>query len=394
MHNCPFNCSGHGHCGAVAPGKCKCVNGASGSGCERVVIALNENESAKPACPFACSGHGSCSNGVCLCDLGYSGTACSIMQPSVSVYTQCENSCSGHGHCVSVAAPTVRVPTSHSVSRATMELAAEYFDAYSPPPPTPTSLLNRLLQRRGARLLGGEPKASPMEGDRHTSSVLRDAHPTLSASSERVLRHLKLIQGSSSNGHGVACVCDNGFSGSDCSVPTFSCDNNCSGAGLCLSDPPPISSSPCGTNGCAPDYPTYATSTPVGSTPTCHCVDGHSGSACELRASTSVVTPSRQRAAVALAARACQNNCGGHGMCVGGVCSCDMGFSGSDCGLDGRSATVFMSGCPASCSGNGLCRGGACVCRDGYDGVDCSRLAARDARQARAGSRLLRSRRS
>jgi hypothetical protein len=82
-------------------------------------------------------------------------------------------------------------------------------------------------------------------------------------------------------GAGVAtCICDGGFKGADCRTPMFICPRNCSGAGLCLSDPPETASG----------YPTHASDMgSVGSTPACHCFGGYFGDACELRQAATTV---------------------------------------------------------------------------------------------------------
>ena len=51
-------------------------------------------------------------------------------------------------------------------------------------------------------------------------------------------------------------------------------------------------------------------------------------------------------------------------MCVRGVCSCELDWSGVDCSEPRR--------CLNDCHGNGLCKYGRCYCGPGYDGPDCS----------------------
>eukprot|EP00960_Hanusia_phi_P038872 753644-Hanusia_phi.AAC.3 len=75
---CPFDCWGHGAC---LDGKCVCDQSWTGFDCSI------------PNCPNACSGRGICQgNGVCHCQLGFSGSACE--------QRAClEQDCSGHGSC-------------------------------------------------------------------------------------------------------------------------------------------------------------------------------------------------------------------------------------------------------------------------------------------------------
>jgi len=82
---CPNNCSGHGFC-SRSLGGCSCDIGFSGSDCSINLITF---------CPNDCSGHGECNieDGKCTCFSGYRGSDCSI--------TDCLNNCSNHGFCSS-----------------------------------------------------------------------------------------------------------------------------------------------------------------------------------------------------------------------------------------------------------------------------------------------------
>lgn len=79
MRKCPGDCMGHGTC--TGEGKCTCHEGWSGTMCNTKL------------CPNSCSGHGECTNGTCVCDAGFTGLDCGIMN-------QCPMGCSGHGRCV------------------------------------------------------------------------------------------------------------------------------------------------------------------------------------------------------------------------------------------------------------------------------------------------------
>lgn len=59
----------------------------------------------------------------------------------------------------------------------------------------------------------------------------------------------------------------------------------------------------------------------------------------------------------------CPNHCTGHGECVEGLCLCEEGFNGEDCG---------QAICLNNCTGKGWCQDGVCICREGKAGPDCS----------------------
>lgn len=78
--------------------------------------------------------------------------------------------------------------------------------------------------------------------------------------------------------------------------------------------------------------------------------------------------------------------CAGHGVCTdaegGPVCSCEAGFTQSDC--------AFADHCPNDCSGQGTCvqpplaikrldplKLGTCACNAGFGGEQCTRLVGR-----------------
>jgi len=101
---CPGDCSGHGICSQPSPnwpGECTCDNGYGGSACERV--AMYES---LQSCPLDCSGNGLCLNGLCACNVGFTGPACSDVScpegfsgPDCDLRT-CPNDCSGKGLCM------------------------------------------------------------------------------------------------------------------------------------------------------------------------------------------------------------------------------------------------------------------------------------------------------
>lgn len=128
----------------------------------------------------------------------------------------------------------------------------------------------------------------------------------------------------SQNGH---CVCDNGWTGADCSVeiPCPGSAGKCSNRGVCLL------------------------------TGTCQCFTGFTGPDCSAAASVG-----------------CPQGCSGHGQChPSGKCQCHSGWSGQAC--DQRLAALqIQPECPDGCCGHGCCKQGACYCDRGWYGSTCS----------------------
>jgi len=60
----------------------------------------------------------------------------------------------------------------------------------------------------------------------------------------------------------------------------------------------------------------------------------------------------------------CLNDCSGHGTCDKGTCYCSPQYKGEDC-------SAAEAKCPNDCTGHGTCGGGACSCQTGYVGNDC-----------------------
>uniref|UniRef100_F6VGS1 Eukaryotic translation initiation factor 3 subunit G n=1 Tax=Xenopus tropicalis TaxID=8364 RepID=F6VGS1_XENTR len=60
--------------------------------------------------------------------------------------------------------------------------------------------------------------------------------------------------------------------------------------------------------------------------------------------------------------KTCPNDCHKQGMCVDGKCVCDSGYTGVDC---------QVKTCPNKCHNRGRCEDGICICNSGYSGSDC-----------------------
>jgi hypothetical protein len=75
-------------------------------------------------------------------------------------------------------------------------------------------------------------------------------------------------------------------------------------------------------------------------------------------------------------AGSCPSNCNGHGVCNSGVCTCNVGFTGPDCGFCAphyyNYPTCTYCESSTTCSNNGTCGAtGNCNCNAGYSGANC-----------------------
>ena len=120
------------------------------------------------------------------------------------------------------------------------------------------------------------------------------------------------------------CVCDSGWTGSDCQK--MGCLNNCSSNGFCDSN----------------DTSSH-----------CRCDSMWEGEDCSRRTNTT-----------------CNIGCSGHGTCLwenypNASCLCDPAWHGSNC------QDPLGPLCPYNCSGHGSCMNRTCVCDHMYDGSGC-----------------------
>ena len=157
----------------------------------------------------------------------------------------------------------------------------------------------------------------------------------------------------------LACACEPGFGGDDCSRVKPLCFLNCSGAGLCASQLAFPGA------GAGRDTPTSAQEKPTRAPPLCLCQKGHMGAGCEFRAAE------------------CANDCSGRGACMrslkGGVasatCLCAPGHAGESCAFS----------CEEGCNGRGHCLLTGGLLR----GDDISERGAREGSHLRSHSRCL-----
>uniref|UniRef100_A0A452VL44 Teneurin-2 n=1 Tax=Ursus maritimus TaxID=29073 RepID=A0A452VL44_URSMA len=132
--------------------------------------------------------------------------------------------------------------------------------------------------------------------------------------------------------HGVCvngeCLCSPGWGGLNCELARVQCPDQCSGHGTYVPD-----------------------------TGLCSCDPNWMGPDCSVEV--------------------CSVDCGTHGVCIGGACRCEEGWTGAACdqrGWNGEHCTI--DGCPDLCNGNGRCTLGQnswqCVCQTGWRGPGCN----------------------
>ena len=379
--DCLYFCSGHGKC---SPGneRCECEEGFIGEFCEIPVY--------RHVCRAHCSGHGRCdTHGHCLCDAGFAGAACSRAVPNA-----CAGNCGGHGACL----PSGKCACDVGFG------GADCSQLLSRPCPLGCS-------GRGVCGPSGDCICEPgyrgascaHAGNDDQQQYLRSSavvmpNRTIDAPftrpprpASRYLATLSPCPGNCS-GHGHcnrgACRCHPGFGGRACDTVLDVCSTNCSGHGTC--DPArgacacypgfagdrcelalavgcPLGCSAHGT--CMTGMATAAAQTPAGEGG-CLCRDGLAPPACAYAAGSKAA---RIAAAVGQVlgllpgggGARCPLSCSGRGHCLGEVCVCSPGFTGSGC----QHATPR---CPADCNAHGKCVEGFCECDQGWQGVECA----------------------
>ena len=380
-----------------------CEGGAEGASCDRVKVSLGLGRLIE--CDSGCSGHGSClASGECECDVGFEGHACNQLsgftsrhsgssrsttwKPSFfsssssssssstiasstnnstsasasastgtstsSLQQSCMRGCSGRGHCLSVEIPQPRIlgaarPASGgSIPGSSSSSGSSSSDSSN----GSNGPVTRLLRRFSGRVVGAYAYANAaIFGDEDEGGA------RAGAGAAKPSGHVAL-----------ACACEPGFGGDDCSRVQPLCFLNCSGAGLCASQ---LASR---WAGAGRGTPTSAQEKPTIAPPLCLCQKGHMGAGCEFRAAE------------------CANDCSGRGSCMrsltGGVasatCLCAPGHAGESCAFS----------CEEGCNGHGHClltdgllrgddisergaREGShsrCLCSQGWGGRTCAKV--------------------
>jgi len=258
----------HGECDR-ASGRCRCLLGWTGMACERRACL---------GTPSACSGHGVClvdarfRIATCACESPYSGVACEA--------AACPRNCTDHGWCLQ--------PPNRNAGQCTCEPGWRGVDcgqrACEPgcymhgdcstdgrclchagwggpacaEPACPGGSFGRLLFPTEATLMLNVPTTAAVD-------LRRGCHPIHGRCDPRLR----------------VCVCDDGWTGADCSEPT--CPSDCYGRGACIAG-------------------------------VCACESFRAGRACEVT-------------------MLCPGGCSGHGTCddLSGGCLCSPGWTGVLC---------------------------------------------------------------
>lgn len=149
------------------------------------------------------------------------------------------------------------------------------------------------------------------------------------------------------SGHGsfsfdlCGCVCEDGWSGKNCSEPR--CPDDCSGQGVCVEGECVCDRDFGGDNCSEPRCPSDCSGRGLCIDGECVCEESFTGEDCMVGR--------------------CLNDCSDQGLCINATCQCRPGYVGEDCSL------VY---CASNCSKKGVCKDGFCICQDGFAGDDCN----------------------
>lgn len=105
----------------------------------------------------------------------------------------------------------------------------------------------------------------------------------------------------------------------------------------------------------------------------CTCNAGFSGSQCDSCATGYIGYPNCEQNCPA-------NYCNMHGSCANNICTCNLGFSGSQCNACATGYSMYPNcaqNCPANyCNMHGSCNNNNCTCNLGYTGTKCDTCSA------------------
>ncbi|XP_028969053.1 teneurin-m [Galendromus occidentalis] len=260
---CAYDCHGHGTC---TMGKCNCDPNYTGESC------------AYQLCPVLCNGRGNYVNGECQCQSGWKGKECQLREEECEVAD-----CSGHGDC--------------------LDGFCKCFPGYKGSACEEVDCIDPDCSGHGVCLNG--------------QCLCKKGWKSIDCS-EADQEALRCLPDCSNHGHfdidKQRCVCDDPWSGPDCSQER--CGLDCGERGRCREG-------------------------------RCECLDGWTGPKCDQKL--------------------CDSRCSEHGQCRNGTCACLTGWNGKHCTLEG---------CPSMCNRHGECIKDAgewvCRCHDNWSGTGCS----------------------
>uniref|UniRef100_A0A8D3APN0 Teneurin-3 n=1 Tax=Scophthalmus maximus TaxID=52904 RepID=A0A8D3APN0_SCOMX len=176
------------------------------------------------------------------------------------------------------------------------------------------------------------------------------------------------------------CQCYSGWKGTECDVPANQCvDIHCGGHGICI-----IGACICNTGYKGDNCEEVDCMDPSCSAHgvcihgECHCQPGWGGASCEIakamcpdqcsghgtyNAETNTCACHQTWTGPDCSLEVCEVDCGGNGVCFGGVCRCEEGWTGTVCD---------QKACHPLCSKNGVCKEGKCECDQGWTGEHCN----------------------
>jgi EGF-like domain/Tenascin EGF domain len=349
--NCQNNCSGQGKC---INGMCQCDVGYTGDACE-----LQE-------CPNGCNGHGDCINEKCVCSKAWGGNDCSqcLCMHGQCAGTQCvcdpgwsgvKCEVKGCGNCF------------NGVCKANKCVCQEGFTGED------CGFCESFLGCSGCKA-----DEDCKTGTCRLGKCLCDSYHTG-----------KFCEILLCSGHGImhnsGCVCEDDYIGINCSV-ALTCPNSCTGRGVCHAGEcycdPDYEGGDCGVKKTCPDNCNKNGICKYGQ---CICSPGYQGVSClPLKsqkkcedyckgfcfAGKCYLTENKEVSFIET--NSCPLSCSNRGKCIGNACYCDQDWTGEACEihvLQDNSKFCMNSG--LECSGNGLCSNGKCYCNTGYVGNYC-----------------------
>ncbi|XP_049504860.1 teneurin-2, partial [Panthera uncia] len=260
------------------------------------------------ACPVLCSGNGQYSKGTCQCYSGWKGAECDVPM------NQCiDPSCGGHGSCID----------GNCVCSAGHK--GEHCEEGK-------CCRARLGSSRGGRILQAQTFA------KEPNPRLRILQRKLQHFAQRTSNALVDCLDPTCSSHGVCvngeCLCSPGWGGLNCELARVQCPDQCSGHGTYVPD-----------------------------TGLCSCDPNWMGPDCSVGKPRSFLLAFPNTHALWSSMKVCSVDCGTHGVCIGGACRCEEGWTGAAC--DQRV-------CHPRCIEHGTCKDGKCECREGWNGEHCT----------------------